>query len=188
MFAGKSTYLLTRLSTYFVKPSDILLIASERDDRKGDQFGRVSSLTVHSKIFRDSEIPYIKVDQDLMSLKKSVYQDYKYIGMDEAQFFKNLLPFTLRLLKEGKIVLVSGLSSTSEGKPFGELFSLIPFADDVKMLKSRCSVCIKEDQVFPCPENATLSYCLLEKQSDVLIGGKDTYLPLCRKHWIEFKK
>ena len=66
-------------------------------------------------------------------LEKS--KKYNVIGIDEAQFFSNLLVDTCnKLANKGKRVIVAGLDMDFRGKPFGPMPNLMATAEFVSKL------------------------------------------------------
>ena len=66
---------------------------------------------------------------------------------------------------------IAGLSLTSEQIPFGIMPNILAVADEIVHLKASCSDCNKT--------NAIYTYCLEEKENDILVGST-MYIPLCR--------
>mgnify|MGYP003325292434 CR=1 FL=1 len=106
-----------------------------------------------------------KVD-DLMLVSHTEYDVY---FIDEAQFFTNLVPFVMLCLKEGNSVCVYGLNSDFRGKMMGQVYQLIPHADEITLLHARCR----------CGHKAIYS----ERMSDNerLIDVDASYQPVCRR-------
>lgn len=53
------------------------------------------------------------------------------IGVDEGQFYPDLLEVVQRLADAGKKVIVSALDGDFRRKPFGDVLQLVPLADSV---------------------------------------------------------
>ncbi len=68
------------------------------------------------------------------------------------------------------MVIVAALDGTFERKPFGEVLSLIPHADDVSKLKAVCA----------CGKDAPFSHRTTKETAVEVIGGGDKYEALCR--------
>lgn len=66
------------------------------------------------------------------------------IGVDEGQFFSEIVEFCETLANKDKIVLVSALDGTFERKPFGNIINLIPLAEKVTKLCAVCVYCTNE--------------------------------------------
>ena len=50
------------------------------------------------------------------------------VGIDEGQFFPDVVKFCETAANLGKTVLVAALDGTFERKPFGNIIDLVPFA------------------------------------------------------------
>ena len=97
--------------------------------------------------------------------------------IEEGQFFQHLYNFCLLCLEKLKInVIVTGLDGDYQRKPIGEILDLVPIANTVTKLASKCSICQQE---------AIFTHRIVNDSDQVLIGGSDKYIPLCRNHYIE---
>ena len=70
--------------------------------------------------------------------------NYDVIGIDEGQFFSDLLNICDALSRLGKIIFVSALSSNDKMKPYDNVSKLIPFVDKIKLMKTYCFFCHKQ--------------------------------------------
>jgi thymidine kinase len=101
---------------------------------------------------------------------------YEAIGIDEMQFFdiEIALP-TIRGLVEqcGRDVMVVGLDSTFEAKPFGYWISeLMVLAEDITKLNAICQDCGRN--------NATRNYRIDKSERRIEVpGGSDKYRVFC---------
>lgn len=93
--------------------------------------------------------------------------------IEEGQFFDIDLPLWLEKIPEWVYIVVAGLDLTSEGYPFGPMGHLLCLADKPEKLTAICV----------CGAEATRSACLVEKHADVLVGGGEAYIPMCKKCW-----
>ena len=76
------------------------------------------------------------------------------------------------MLKYNKKIYISGLDGDFERKKFGNILDLIPHCDNVRKLKSLCSIC----------KNGTpgiFSMRLTNEKEQTLVGS-DNYIPVCR--------
>lgn len=94
-------------------------------------------------------------------------QKYDVIGIDEGQFFPDLVDFCEAAANGGKIVIVSALDGTFQRKPFGDVLRLIPMAESVVKLKAVCMVCCKD---------AAFTKRITDEQQTEVIGGADKYI------------
>ncbi len=125
MFSGKTTELYRILKKYKIAKKKVLRIMYKDDTVK----------ITHNKVEKNG----IKV-HNLMELTKKI-NGCDVIGIDEGQFYEDLIEFVEMCVNRWKIVIVAGLDGTFERKPFGQMCQLIPLADSVKKLKAVCSFC-----------------------------------------------
>lgn len=114
----------------------------------------------------------------LLPLDLELANQYDVIGVDEAQFFPDLIEFAEMMVRDHrKIILIAGLSGDSDRKKFGKIIDLIPQADDVVFLHALCRSCMKGQRVRDAP----FSKCTTNKSNQVMVGGNDTYEAACRQ-------
>ena len=65
------------------------------------------------------------------------------VGIDEGQFFDDLLPTCERLANAGKVVIVAALDGTFQRKPFEQVVELCPLAERVDKLSAVCVHCAR---------------------------------------------
>ena len=102
-----------------------------------------------------------------------IQEDYDVIGIDEGQFFQDVVGWSEMMANKGKIVVVAALDGTFQRKPFGDILSLIPLAESVTKLSAVCMNCFGE---------ASFSKRItVEEEGKVeVIGGADKYMAVCR--------
>lgn len=67
------------------------------------------------------------------------------VAIDEAQFFPDLAEFCSEAVDvDGKHVIVAGLSGDFKRQRFGQLLELMPLADSITQLRSKCAFCEAE--------------------------------------------
>jgi len=93
------------------------------------------------------------------------------IGIDEGQFFPDIVNFCEKMANDGKTVIVAALDGTFQRKAFGEVLQLIPMAESVTKLNAVCMVCYKD---------AAFTKRLGTETQVQLIGGSDMYISVCR--------
>jgi thymidine kinase len=85
--------------------------------------------------------------------------------------------------KMGKDLVVVGLDGDAHRKPFGKILDLIPLADTVQRLHALCKLCGDGSVArFTCPVTSDSSEAT--KSGLPNVGGSDSYIPLCRKHYL----
>ena len=107
-------------------------------------------------------------------------QDVDVVGIDEAQFFDpEIMHVCQQLALKGVRVIVAGLDMDFMGKPFGPMPQLLAIADYITKLHAICVM---------CGNMASFSYRKIAGNSQLLLGEKDEYKPLCRLHYFEEMK
>lgn len=176
MYSGKTDYLLRELNIFATMGAKVLYVNHSLDTR-GDVFSS------HNPAI--SKLGHHQIASKKVSTVEELIQaseDYLIIGIDEAQFFQGLKDGVMDLVEnKGKRVLVAGLSGNYLRQPFGEIHSLIPLCDRITKLSSCCSICAKMKRI----KQAHFSYRLAKDDTEVLVGAKDEYIPLCRECYVE---
>ena len=99
--------------------------------------------------------------------------DYDVIGIDEGQFFSDVVDWSERMANRGKKIVVAALDGTFQRKPFADILSLVPLSEDVTKLKAVCMNCFGEA--------AFSKRISAEDDGRVeVIGGADKYMAVCR--------
>lgn len=94
------------------------------------------------------------------------------IGIDEAQFFDAALPeVCAQLANQGTRVILAGLDMDFTGKPFGSMPVLLAQAEYITKVHAICMY---------CGELAQFSHRTVPNEDQILLGEKDSYMPLCR--------
>ena len=166
MFSGKTSELIRRLKRLKVTDKNIIVVNSAKDTRSPDEV-----LKTHDNVHFDCH----KV-HDLFSLEeRPAFQNADIVAIDEGQFFPRLKKFVEFCLFLKKDVILAGLDADSFQRKFGELIDCIPLACDVTKLSALCMTC----------SNGTPGPFTKRIVSDLkleLIGGRDMYEAVCRKH------
>jgi thymidine kinase len=193
MFSGKSSKLLQELSTYADIGMKTLYINHADDDRV--THGDTTVSTHSSQYFGLSKQVDSRKVASLATIDPSNPVNYQVIGIDESQFFDDLVPtVTQWVQKEHKIVICVGLDGDAFMKPFGHLLELIPLADRVEKLTAKCHRCLENLRSLREHGNAVVfsgpgPLCLAPftrrltcETSQRVVGGADKYIPVCRYH------
>lgn len=175
MFAQKTTELLRYLRRYQSIGYRVLAINSHRDTR----YGNTGEIVSH-----DDRREKARHVERLSEVEEEVRSgDYQVLIIDEGQFFGDLFECVTRWADECPIhIVVAGLDGTFERDPFGQMLWLIPHAEEVLRLSALCGICCDGTKAIYSKRIP----CQKEVDSDVvLVGGSDTYQPVCRKHYLE---
>jgi len=178
MNAGKSTSLLQSSYNYQERGLNTLVMAPELDNRYG--VGKVTS-----RIGLEAKATIFKPDIDLYELiqQKHQHKALNCILIDEAQFLTKDQVFQLGdvtdLLKIP--VLAYGLRTDFQGEPFEGSKYLLAWADNLKELKAICHCGGKATMVVRLDGNGNP----IREGTQVQIGGNDSYISMCRRHFKE---
>ena len=103
--------------------------------------------------------------------------DVQVVGIDEAQFFDDGLPDVCeQLAANGIRVIIAGLDMDFLGRPFGPIPALLAKAEYITKVHA---ICVR------CGALANHSYRLVESDSKVLLGEKESYEPRCRECFVK---
>jgi thymidine kinase len=175
MFSGKTSALQSIIRRHEVLGLKCVAYKPLIDGRYGED----EYIYNHDKI-KVSAIPVTYLTQQALYTK---YEEASLIIIEEGQFFGDLYEFVLKAVEtDGKHVIVAGLDGDRFRKPFGQLLQLIPIADRITKLTSLCKLCATSGQATP----ALFSYGATKVTDTVHVGGPECYMPLCRKHYLEF--
>jgi len=160
MFSGKTTELIRRIRRYKHGNKRCLLIKYKNDTRYSEEMAATHD--------RQQEVARSTAKlQDLHHL----LPEFDVVGIDEGQFFPDIVEFSEAAANTGKIVVIAALDGTFQRKPFGSVLSLIPMAEKVTKLSAVCMICYK-DAAFTKRLGAELDI--------EVIGGADKYVSVCR--------
>ena len=105
------------------------------------------------------------------------YNNSNVIMIDEAQFFPDLFDFVTNAIDvDNKEIVIAGLDGDYKRQPFGDILKLIPHSDNIIKLKARCNLCDMENAIF--------TKRIVDSNKQFLVGGSESYIPVCRKHYI----
>ena len=69
------------------------------------------------------------------------WMKYDVIGVDEGQFYPDVVEFCENASQFGKIVIVSALGGTYRREGFNSILDLVPKAEKIKQLHAICKLC-----------------------------------------------
>lgn len=170
MDSGKSTELLRRIRRLRAgsKPKRVLAVNHCRDTRGGS----AAQIKTKNKETLDCE-----AHARLAELTAEQIERFDYVAVDEAQLFEHLEEDIKAIWakKPGMRFILAGLTTYSNGAQFGELLDIIPWAVSTQ-LTAVCSFCGSND--------ATMTACTKQKDSDVTIGGQEKgFAAACPSCW-----
>ena len=100
------------------------------------------------------------------------WREFDVIGIDEGQFFTDIVEFAEKAANDRKVVIISSLQGTFLRGTFPNILALLPKCEKIKKLSAICKL---------CKESASFTFRTASKDSKQLIGGDDMYMPLCRE-------
>ncbi len=101
-----------------------------------------------------------------------LWRDFDVIGIDEGQFFTDIVEFSEKASNSGKVVIISSLQGTFLRGAFPCILQLIPKCEKIKKLTAICKL---------CKQNASFTFRTASKDCQTMIGGENMYMPLCRE-------
>jgi len=162
MFSGKSTRLIEVIRKYTYKAKKTIMVKFYADKRYSEK----SEVVTHDLIKYDSI--------DCKKLRDSIdlLQKYDVIGIDEGQFFPDLVEACEELALAKKIIIIAAINGDFRMEPFPVISKIIAKADKIKLLKAYC---------FNCHKDAKFSLRIVQSNETVLIGAGEAYKPACRE-------
>jgi len=178
MNAGKSTVLLQASHNYREHGMDTYLLTSQIDGRAGA--GRIAS-----RIGIESEADTFGVVDDLFAMIKTRLDQGSVacIFVDEAQFLQQEQVWQLaRVVDDLNVpVLCYGLRVDFRGELFPGSSALLAIADEMREVRTICRCGRKATMVIRQDDQGNA----IKEGAQVHIGGNETYVSLCRRHWRE---
>ena len=162
MFSGKSTRLIEVIRKYTYKAKKTIMIKFYADQRYSDK----SEIVTHDLIKYDS------IDCKNLRDSMEILKKYDVIGIDEGQFFPDLVEVCEELAFLKKTVIIAALNGDFRMEPFPVISKIISKADKIKLLKAYC---------FNCHKDAKFSLRIVQSNETVLIGAGEAYKPACRE-------
>lgn len=162
MFSGKTEELIRRVNRARIAKVNVEIFSPVADTRYDK-----SALVSHNL----NSIPSKAVDNASAILPLASH--IQVVGIDEAQFFDDDLPYVCSTLANAGIrVIVAGLDMDFKGRPFGTMPELMAMAESVTKLHAVCMI---------CGSPALHSYRLVPDESMILLGEKESYEARCRR-------
>ena len=177
MFAGKSCELIRRIRLLKVLKKEYIVIKPKIDNRYDNLYD--SNMIVSHNYDKEHCVVLENMNQIFLSELK----DINTIFIDEGQFFNDLVEVVKQLLETYKInIVVTGLDGDSNRNKFGHILDLIPLCNSCTKINAACIMCLDGT---PAP----FSFRKVHSNNEqILIGAADSYMSLCRKHYLEMSE
>ncbi|WP_072791388.1 thymidine kinase [Cognatishimia maritima] len=178
MNAGKSTVLLQAAHNYRERGMTPFLLTAQLDDRAGE--GRIAS-----RIGISDEAQTFTADEDLFAVleDRMAQGNVACVFIDEAQFLtKDQVWQLARAVDDLNVpVMCYGLRVDFRGELFPGSSALLALADEMREVRTICHCGKKATMVVRHDAGGKA----LQDGAQVQIGGNETYVSLCRRHWRE---
>jgi len=178
MNAGKSTVLLQAAYNYREMGMDTYLMTAKLDNREGE--ARIASrigIGVDADTFGEGDNLFDKVKVRLAKGPCAC------VFIDEAQFLSREQVWQLaRAVDDLKVpIMCYGLRVDFQGELFPGSAALLALSDEMREVRTICHCGKKATMVVRMGEDGKA----LRDGAQVQIGGNETYVSLCRRHWRE---
>lgn len=192
MRGGKTTEILRLLTSETFANQKALYINHSLDTRSAAPF------STHNPLYKNTHLKGISSfsTSKLIDIPDDIYNKYDVIGIDEAQFFEDIIYVTHLVDDLKKRVYVCGLNGDYQRNVFGLIYKLIPHADDIRYLKD--AWCIYCAQGYACDSplkkrkiteskmsRALFSHRISDTTGSQIEIGASNYVPLCRTCYLD---
>ena len=178
MNAGKSTVLLQAAHNYAERGMQTYLLTAQFDNRAGE--GQIASRIGISE------------PADTFSLRDDLYRKIEHriavgpcacVFIDEAQFLSSEQVWQLARAVDdlGVPVMAYGLRVDFQGELFPGSATLLALADEMREVRTICFCGKKATMVVRKDAKGNV----VTGGNQVQIGGNESYVSLCRRHWRE---
>ena len=169
MFSGKTEELIRRLKRAKIAKQQVEIFKPMIDNR----YDEINIVSHDANAIHSTPVPS---SSNILLFGSNV----DVIGIDEAQFFDSELPFVCeQLANNGTRVIIAGLDMDFMGKPFGPMPALLAIADYITKVHAIC---------MNCGDLASHSFRTTSNDSLILVGEKESYIPLCRSCFVREMK
>ncbi|BES95638.1 Hypothetical protein NTJ_08447 [Nesidiocoris tenuis] len=165
MFSGKSSELIRRVQRYHLAGYKCLVVRYAHDNRYS-----ADSVVTHDGVSLKAVLA------SKLSEIATLSEKFDVIGIDEGQFFPDILHFCSTQSDNGKKVVVAALDGTYQRLPFGDVLNLIPYAEKVTKLNSIC---------MSCSADAPFTKRITSDTEVEVIGGADKYMAVCQSCYVK---
>ncbi len=178
MNAGKSTILLQASYNYRERGMETYLITAKLDNRAGEA-------KIASRIGIDDNADTFEAGEDLFAKIETRLDQgpCACVFIDEAQFLTKKQVWQLARAVDdlGVPVMCYGLRVDFQGELFPGSAALLALADEMREARTICHCGKKATMVVRLDGDGNV----ITDGDQVQIGGNESYLSLCRKHWRE---
>ena len=176
MNSGKTIEILKVAHNYEEQGKPVVIMTSALDTRDG--YGIVSSRSGMRR-----EAVAITDNMDIFNFIKNLPEKPYCVLIDESQFLsKENVNDLARVVDDLDIpVMAFGLKNDFQNHLFEGSRELLLLADKIEEIKTICQFCSKKATMVLRTENGKPVY----EGNQIQIGGNETYIPVCRKHYFQ---
>lgn len=182
MNAGKSLDLLRSNYNYLERGMKTYVLKPQIDTRESKE-------VIRSRCGLEAECELFKQDHDLFAMVSEytlLNGDVHCVFIDEGQFMTEaqVIQLSLVVIKLDIPVVVYGLRSDFQGKLFPGSAALLVWANKLKEVKTICWCGSKATMVLRLDSAGEV----VRVGAQVQIGGNDSYVSVCTRHFMDGKK
>ena len=165
MFGGKTTRMLAALERYRYQNKTTILFKPNIDDRYSD-----SKVVTHKgcgTYFYTGQVWFRDTEKGA---------EHDVVAVDELFMIPGSARACFELYKQGKTILISSLQLSSQPTgytAFDEVKDIMPWAPGIEICPAVCA---------KCDRDAYYTERLCKEEKEVLVGGAESYQPVCYKH------
>uniref|UniRef100_A0A0N4ZTK0 Thymidine kinase n=1 Tax=Parastrongyloides trichosuri TaxID=131310 RepID=A0A0N4ZTK0_PARTI len=167
MFSGKSTELFRLTNRHILAGKSVIIVKYEKDNRYDEELA-----STHDKRTMKA-ISALHLKNILDQIK-----NYDVIGIDEGQFFDDIVEVCEYLANMGKVVIVAALDGDFQRRPFKNITNIYPLCEKIEKLSAVCR---------SCGGFASFTFRTIMNSEVEVIGGNDIYKAVCRSCYAKFK-
>lgn len=174
MFASKTTEMITRVRRAALADQAAIIIKHCGDRRYKDGAIVATHADIQQESTKGTEAaaPVRVVTANALS-HVLIGVSEMIVGIDEGQFYPDLVACCERWATEGRRVIVAALDGDFARRPFGQVCDLVPLCESVEKRRGVCMVCRGSDSAFTL--RIGRSTALVE------IGAQESYRTVCRQ-------
>jgi len=169
MYSGKTTEFMRLIMMYKTLDKKLIILTHSADNR----YSNSGVISTHNRESMDAT----GLTHLMPILDKDEYKSAEIVFIEEAQFFPDLMEFTLLSANaHNKTVIVCGLDGDYQLKPFQQVVGLLTHAERFTKLNAFCKKC--GDGTPAC-----FSKRMVSSEERELVGSEGVYEAVCRKHY-----
>ena len=179
MNSGKTIEILKVAHNYEEQGKPVVLLTSALDTRDGRGI-------IASRIGLKREAIAIEIETNIFELVSHLPVVPYCVLVDESQFLTKAHVYQLaRLVDEKDIpVMAFGLKNDFRNALFEGSEQLLLLADKIEEIKTICHFCSRKATMILRTQNGQAVY----DGPQIQIGGNETYIPVCRRHYFDPKQ